>query len=133
MTPPSQKNQTGAEQRVVPMLTHLDHHLQQHGGAYLLDQQISIADFYLFMLGRWSRGMQNQRDYPHPVGSCTECSNAIRSRPCLHKKAYKRRTSDGKIQKPAIMPLDGWLNSGLSLANETSQLLDVRFNFLINR
>lgn len=62
----AEKIKQSAEQRVVPMLTHLDHHLQQHGGAYLLGQQISIADFYLFMLGRWSRGMQKPaRDYPH--------------------------------------------------------------------
>ncbi len=55
-----------AEQRVVPMLEYIDQHFAKSGQAYLLGDKASAADFFLFMLGRWSRGMRKPaRDYPH--------------------------------------------------------------------
>ena len=62
----AQKVKERAEERVAPMLNYLDQQLASSGGPYLMGQQISVADFYLFMLGRWSRGMRKPaRDYPH--------------------------------------------------------------------
>ncbi|TXI89033.1 MAG: glutathione S-transferase [Burkholderiaceae bacterium] len=61
----AQKVKESAEQRVAPMLNYIDQQLAQAGDPYLLGKQISIADFYLFMLGRWTRGMQKPaRSYP---------------------------------------------------------------------
>lgn len=55
-----------AEQRVIPMLEYIDTHFANSGSAYLLGDKVSAADFFFFMLGRWSRGMQKPaRDYPH--------------------------------------------------------------------
>jgi glutathione S-transferase len=53
-----------AEQRVAQMLSYIDDNLAQSQGAYLLGEQVSIADLFLFMLCRWTRGMQKPaRDY----------------------------------------------------------------------
>lgn len=55
-----------AEQRVAQMLVYLDESLHQSGGKYLLGSNLTIADLYLFMLCRWTRGMQKPaRAYPH--------------------------------------------------------------------
>ena len=55
-----------AEQRIVPMFEYIDQHFAQSGKPYLLGDKVSAADFFLFMLGRWSRGMHKPaRDYPH--------------------------------------------------------------------
>ena len=57
---------TKAEQRVAQMLGYVDDSLAKSKGAYLLGEQLSIADLFLFMLCRWSRGMQKPaRAYPH--------------------------------------------------------------------
>lgn len=54
-----------AEQRVAQMLGYIDDHLAQSQGEYLIGEQVSIADLFLFMLCRWTRGMQKPaRDYP---------------------------------------------------------------------
>ncbi len=55
-----------AERRIVPMFEYIDQHLAKSGTPYLLGDTVSAADFFLFMLGRWSRGMQKPaRAYPH--------------------------------------------------------------------
>ncbi len=55
-----------AENRVAGMLSFLDDSLSKSDGDYLLGQQLSIADCFLFMLGRWTRGMHKPaRAYPH--------------------------------------------------------------------
>ncbi|MBC3881322.1 glutathione S-transferase [Undibacterium sp. LX40W] len=55
-----------AEQRVIPMFEYIDQHFASSGKPYLLGDKVSAADFFLFMLGRWSRGMSKPaRDYPH--------------------------------------------------------------------
>lgn len=55
-----------AERRVIPMFEYIDKHFANSGKPYLLGDKVSAADFFLFMLGRWSRGMQKPaRDYPH--------------------------------------------------------------------
>lgn len=55
-----------AEQRVAHMLSYIDDCLAQSSGPYLLGEQVSVADLFLFMLGRWTRGMQKPaRAYPH--------------------------------------------------------------------
>ncbi|MFZ6750689.1 glutathione S-transferase family protein [Undibacterium sp. Ren11W] len=58
--------QAHAEQRVAQMLGYIDDNLAQSQGEYLLGEHVSIADLFLFMLCRWTRGMQKPaRDYPH--------------------------------------------------------------------
>jgi glutathione S-transferase len=48
------------------MLAYIDDSLAKSNGAYLLGEQLSIADLFLFMLCRWTRGMQKPaRAYPH--------------------------------------------------------------------
>lgn len=55
-----------AEQRVADMLIYIDTQLANQQGDYLLGEHISIADLFLFMLCRWTRGMNKPaRDYPH--------------------------------------------------------------------
>lgn len=55
-----------AENRVAGMLSFIDDSLSTSGGHYLLGEQLSIADLFLFMLGRWTRSMQKPaRAYPH--------------------------------------------------------------------
>jgi len=48
-----------AETRVGGMLDLLDRTLAENGGPYLLGTQLTAADFYLFMLSRWTRMMHN--------------------------------------------------------------------------
>jgi glutathione S-transferase len=50
--------QAHAERRVGEMLDRIEPSLQE-GGPYLLGDTFSVADLYLFMLGRWTRGMAN--------------------------------------------------------------------------
>ncbi len=56
-----------AEAKVVACLTQLDAHFAAHGGPWLLGQAYSVADIYLFMLCRWTRGFASQpaRTFPH--------------------------------------------------------------------
>ncbi|MBC3806451.1 glutathione S-transferase family protein [Undibacterium seohonense] len=55
-----------AEQRVADMLSYIDAQLNRTPGAYLLGQELSCADLFLFMLCRWTRGMTKPaREYPH--------------------------------------------------------------------
>ncbi|MBY0572339.1 MAG: glutathione S-transferase family protein [Undibacterium sp.] len=55
-----------ATQRIALMLDLIDQKLSESNCAYLLGEQISIADLFLFMLCRWTRGMQKPaRVYPH--------------------------------------------------------------------
>lgn len=55
-----------AENRVAHMLSFIDDSLSKSEGEFLLGAQLSIADLFLFMLGRWTRGMQKPaRAYPH--------------------------------------------------------------------
>lgn len=62
----AQKVKDSAEDRVAAMLNYIEQHFAQTKGAYLLGDTVSIADFYLFMLGRWTRGMQKPaRAYPY--------------------------------------------------------------------
>ncbi|WMW79871.1 glutathione S-transferase family protein [Undibacterium cyanobacteriorum] len=62
----AQKVKESAENRVATMLSYIEQHFAQTKGPYLLGDTVSIADFYLFMLGRWTRGMQKPaRAYPH--------------------------------------------------------------------
>lgn len=54
-----------AAQRIGQMLSYIDQSLSNSDGDYLLGKQLSIADFFLFMLCRWTRGMQvPARNYP---------------------------------------------------------------------
>ena len=54
-----------AEERVAQMLVFIDASLAQSGGDFLLGNQLSIADLFLFMLCRWTRHMQKPaRTYP---------------------------------------------------------------------
>lgn len=58
-----------AEQRIAQMLTYIDTELSASTGDFLLGTKISIADLFLFMLCRWTRGMQKPaRAYPHLAG-----------------------------------------------------------------
>lgn len=60
---------THAEERVAQMLTYIDTQLSHSGGDFLLGVDISIADLFLFMLCRWTRGMQKPaRAYPQLAG-----------------------------------------------------------------
>ena len=71
-----------AEQRVAQMLGYIDEQLAKSGGPYLLGEQLSIADLFLFMLCRWTRGMQvPARAYPH-IGPYL---NALSARPSIVK------------------------------------------------
>lgn len=55
-----------AEHRVAGMLSFINEHLHKTGGPFLLGEHLSSADLFLFMLGRWTRGMQKPaRAYPH--------------------------------------------------------------------
>ncbi len=48
------------------MLGYIDDNLAKSKGAYLLGEQLSIVDLFLFMLCRWTRNMQKPaRVYPH--------------------------------------------------------------------
>jgi len=48
------------------MLAYVDAALATSGGPYLLGEQITVVDVFLFMLGRWSRGLQQPaRSFPH--------------------------------------------------------------------
>lgn len=74
-----------AEQRVAQMLGYVDDNLAKSKGAYLLGEQLSIADLFLFMLCRWTRGMQKPaRAYPH-IGPYL---HALLERPSI-VKAFK--------------------------------------------
>lgn len=54
-----------AEQRVADMLRYIDTQLNITPGTYLLGQELSCADLFLFMLCRWTRGMTKPaREYP---------------------------------------------------------------------
>lgn len=54
-----------AEQRVAEMLRYIDTQLTITPGTYLLGQELSCADLFLFMLCRWTRGMTKPaREYP---------------------------------------------------------------------
>jgi glutathione S-transferase len=58
--------QAKAEQRAAQMLHYIDEYRAKSKSLFLLGDQISIADLFLFMLCRWTRGMQKPaRDYPH--------------------------------------------------------------------
>lgn len=58
-----------AEQRVAEMLTYIETQLSTSGGDFLLGTDISIADLFLFMLCRWTRGMHKPaRAYPQLAG-----------------------------------------------------------------
>ena len=55
-----------AEQRVASMLSYIDTQLSKTAGNYLLGHELSCADLFLFMLCRWTRGMNKPaREYPH--------------------------------------------------------------------
>lgn len=55
-----------AEHRVADMLSFIDDSLSKSEGEYLMGEQLSIADLFMFMLGRWTRGMHKPaRAYPH--------------------------------------------------------------------
>lgn len=55
-----------AEQRVAEMLRYIDTQLNRTPSAYLLGEELSCADLFLFMLCRWTRGMTKPaREYPH--------------------------------------------------------------------
>jgi glutathione S-transferase len=57
---------TRAEQRVAQMLSYIDDHLAASSDVFLLGEQLTIADLLLFLLCRWTRGMQKPaRAYPH--------------------------------------------------------------------
>lgn len=57
---------THAEQRVADMLRYIDTQLTITPGTYLLGEELSCADLFLFMLCRWTRGMTKPaREYPH--------------------------------------------------------------------
>ncbi|MDO8176786.1 MAG: glutathione S-transferase family protein [Undibacterium sp.] len=74
-----------AEQRVAQMLEYVDANLAKSKGAYLLGTQLSLADLFLFMLCRWTRGMQKPaRAYPH-IGPYL---NVLLERPSI-AKAFK--------------------------------------------
>lgn len=58
-----------AEERVAQMLTYIETQLSTSDGEFLLGVDISIADLFLFMLCRWTRGMQKPaRAYPQLAG-----------------------------------------------------------------
>lgn len=58
-----------AEERVAQMLSYIDTELGASTGKYLLGSEISIADLFLFMLCRWTRGMHKPaRNYPRLAG-----------------------------------------------------------------
>jgi glutathione S-transferase len=53
-----------AEERIGEMLVFIDEELTQNGGPFLLGERVSAADFYLLMLGRWTRFLKRPaRDY----------------------------------------------------------------------
>ncbi len=51
--------QASAETRIGRMLDLIEHHLAYSGGPWMLGAQYSIADIYLLMLARWTRGFAN--------------------------------------------------------------------------
>ncbi|MBI3712896.1 MAG: glutathione S-transferase N-terminal domain-containing protein [Burkholderiales bacterium] len=57
---------TSAENRVAGMLNFIDDSLSKSEGEFLLGEHLSVADLFMFMLGRWTRGMHKPaRAYPH--------------------------------------------------------------------
>ncbi|MFZ6843678.1 glutathione S-transferase family protein [Undibacterium sp. RuTC16W] len=71
-----------AEARVAEMIDLLENNLARSGGNYLLGEQFSILDPYLFMLCRWTRNMQNPaRDREH-LGKFL---NRLAERPCVKR------------------------------------------------
>lgn len=71
-----------AEARVAEMIDLLENNLALSGGEYLLGEQFSILDPYLFMLCRWTRNMQNPaRDREH-LGKFL---NLLAERPCVKR------------------------------------------------
>ena len=74
-----------AEQRVAQMLDYIDTHLAKSTGSYLLGEQLSIADLFLFMLCRWTRGMQKPARSYARVGPYL---HALLERPSI-VKAFK--------------------------------------------
>ena len=68
-----------AERRVGEMLDRIEAHLQS-AGPYLLGDTFTVADLFLFMLGRWTRGF----------------TNPARNRPAL------RRLMERVTERPAV-------------------------------
>ena len=68
-----------AERRVGEMLDRIEAHLQA-AGPYLLGDTFTVADLFLFMLGRWTRGF----------------TNPARNRPAL------RRLMERVTERPAV-------------------------------
>jgi len=66
-----------ARLRVESVFANIDTHLEGKG-PYLLGEQLSVADFMLVMLMRWSRGMpKTGLDFPH----LAKLANLLRTRP----------------------------------------------------
>jgi glutathione S-transferase len=60
------------QERVGAMLKQVDDHLASHGGPWMMGENFSVLDIYLFMLGRWTRvfkgdasSTQPARSWPH--------------------------------------------------------------------
>ena len=52
--------------RLADMLTYIDTHFATTGQDYLLGNEISVADLFLFMLCRWTRHLElSAKTYPH--------------------------------------------------------------------
>jgi len=67
-----------AELRVAECFAHADAHLAAHGKPFLLGAAVSVPDFFLAMLARWSR-FQTKTAYDCP--SVKRLTDALRERP----------------------------------------------------
>jgi glutathione S-transferase len=71
-----------AEARVGAMLDILDAELERSGGPWLLGSRYSVADPYLFMVLRWTRGMQRPARTVPRLGRFLE---AMAARPAVQR------------------------------------------------
>ncbi|MCU6432573.1 glutathione S-transferase family protein [Undibacterium sp. Jales W-56] len=71
-----------AEARVAEMIDLLENSLAQSGGAYLLGEQFTLLDPYLFMLCRWTRNMHKPARKREHLGRFL---NLLAERPCVQR------------------------------------------------